>query len=641
MVTKILSSLPRWLAPALIALGLVACGGGSSGGSMSGAQGCSASTCGNAMLTLTDAAGDFASYTVDVVSLKLTKADGTVVETLPTKTRVDFTQLVNVTELLTSATVPQGEYVSATMTLDYSNAAIFVYTDANDTQTVQVAQVVDGSGNTLWSATPPAPTTTTIELTVQLDNKNHLFISPGKLSRLALDFNLAASNGVDMTNPASPVVTVQAFIVASVVPSDTKDIRVRGKLVSVDLTGGTYTVNVEPFDDQDSDRGQVVVHTTDQTAWEIDGTPYAGSAGLNALNAEPAGTLTVAFGTLSKTDHTFTAARVLGGTSVQTSALDRLQGVVISRTGDTLVVRGATEWMHSDDDDHFCSRDVTLSIGDATMFTVAGGPTATPTKLWVSVGSRITAFGKAAKDASGNRTFDATAGRVRLELTSLWGTVTGTGANSVTLSLQAIEGRPASVFNFAGTGTTSAQDSNPASYVVTTGVLPLSSVGASAPLRFFGFVQPFGSAPPDFNARTLVDFADTSALLDASFGSGGSTAALTASATALTLNVSDPLLGWAHFIKVGPHLIDLKTLSSNVSIVPDSAATGPYAIRTEAPMGMGEMDTIETFNAWADFETALATKLGAGAKVQKVVAIGHFDSTTNTFTAAQIALDLN
>ena len=77
MLSRILSNLPRWLAPAVIALGLAACGGGgggSSGGTMSGPQGCSASTCGNAMVTLTDAPGDFASYTVGVTSIQLTKA---------------------------------------------------------------------------------------------------------------------------------------------------------------------------------------------------------------------------------------------------------------------------------------------------------------------------------------------------------------------------------------------------------------------------------------------------------------------------------------------------------------------------------------------------------------------------------------
>ena len=644
MLSRILSTLPRWLAPAALALGLVACGGG--GGSMSGTgggpQGCSPSTCGNALLTLTDAAGDFASYTVDVTSLKLTKADGTVVETLPIKTRVDFAQLVNVTEFLTSATVPQGDYVSATMTLDYSNAQIFVYSDDTNTTTTQVATVVDDKGNTLYPGSPPA---SQIALTVQLDNSHHLVVSPGHLAHLALDFNLAASNTIPLPVTAPVTDTVKPFIVASVVKLDNKETRVRGTLVggSVDTSGGTYTINVEPFDDEHEDRGQVIVHTTDQTTYEIDGTSYTGSAGLTALKAEADGTMTVAFGTLSETDHTFTASRVLAGTSVESTTFDRLHGVVTARTGDTLTVRGGSMWTHVDDEDQFSPSNVTLSIGDATVFTVDGDPTAMPTKLWPSVGSKITAFGKAGKDSSGNPTFDATAGRVRLELTSLWGTATQVGTGSVTLNLQAIEGNAPSAFNFAGTGGASPNhDSDPTAYVVNTGALPLTTVAASAPLRFIGLVQPFGSAQPDFNASTLVDFTDTAAQLAASFGSGSS-AALTASTANLVLNVKDPLLGWMHFIKIGPQLIDLKTLASNVTIVPDPASAGPFAIRTSSGSmdGMdGDGGTVNVYNSFADFETQLASKLGT-ALVQNVLAVGHYDQTTNTFTATQIAVNLH
>lgn len=628
MRCKILSNWSRWLAATALALGLAACGsgGGMSGGSGTGMQGCGSSTCGSALMTLTDATGDFTSYTVDVTSLKLTKADGTVVETLPVKTRVDFAQLVNVTEFLTSATIPKGDYVAATLSIDYTNAAVFVEVNGAPVQ----ATLVDGGGNPL----------TSLDLTVQLDNRNHLVVAPGRPSRLALDFNLGASNTVNLDNPAAPVVTVQAFIVASVVPTDTKSIRVRGALVSADVGTETYTVTIQPFEDEHTDRGQVVVHTTAQTTFEVDGTSYTGDDGLSALAADPPGTMTVAFGTFSRTDQTFTANTVLAGSSVESATLDRLQGVVISRSGDTLVVRGGLMRLHTDSDDHFSARDVTLTIGDATKITVAGEPTATPTKLWPSVGSKITAFGTAGPRSSTTPpTFDATAGRVRLELTTLWGLATQIGTGAVTLNLQAIEGRQVSAFNFAGTGAMPAQDSNPASYVVSTGVLPLATLSTSAPLRFFGFVQPFGSAPPDFNARTLVDFADTAAVLEAGFGSG-STAALTASTTGLVLNVGDPLLGWLHFIKVGPQLINLTTLTSNVTIAPDSSSTGPFAIRTEVHMGMAQPDTIDVFDNFTDFEALLATKLAGGAKVLKVFALGHYDQGSNTFTAAQIALDV-
>ena len=45
---------------------------------------------GEIVISLTDTAGDFATYTVDVLSLNLTKANGAEVAALPLSTRIDF-----------------------------------------------------------------------------------------------------------------------------------------------------------------------------------------------------------------------------------------------------------------------------------------------------------------------------------------------------------------------------------------------------------------------------------------------------------------------------------------------------------------------------------------------------------------------
>ena len=606
------------VAPALL-LVLGACGGG--GGGSSGSMlpaGCSASTCGTAMLTLTDATGDFTSYSVDVTSLKLTKADGAVVETIPATTRVDFTRLVNVTELVTAATIPEGEYVSAAMTVDYSHAAVYVEVNGAPVH----ATLVDGSGNAV----------TTLTLNVQLDSAHHFIISPGRVARLALDFNLAASNTVDTTK-TPPVVPVQPFILASVVPSDTKDIRVRGTLASVDTSAATYTVNLRPFDDDVGDQDQVVVNTTAQTTFEVNGTPSTGAAGITAMSTLSAGSWTVAFGTLSSTDHRFTASRVLAGSSVDMPSLDGLIGVVTARTGNTLSVRGATLHSHMDHDDHFSPTAVTLTIGTATAFTVAGQPSAAPTIAWPSVGSAITAFGTAGTDASGNPTFDATGGRVRLEITSLWGFPVATGAGQVTLNVQSIEGLSPGHFSFAGTGATAAQDSNPAMYVVTTGTLPLPTVSTTSPIRYIGRVQSFGAAPPDFNANTQVDFADAFAKLEVDFGHGSAAAFSTVSATELLINLADPLLGHEHVIQAGPLVIDLTTLVASPTIVPD--ATGPNGFAIDGGSGASS-GMLSLYESYAAFEAALAAKLTGTTTVRRVFALGHYDQASNRFTARQI-----
>src|SRR5205814_9596036 len=109
----------RLLAVAGIAggTGVSGCGGGS-GSPMSSR----APASGVAMVTLTDAPGDFLSYQLAVVSLKLTRADGTAVEILPAPSKVEFAQLANLSEVITARQVSAGTYTGVAMTDDYAGA---------------------------------------------------------------------------------------------------------------------------------------------------------------------------------------------------------------------------------------------------------------------------------------------------------------------------------------------------------------------------------------------------------------------------------------------------------------------------------------------------------------------------------------
>jgi hypothetical protein len=175
-------------------------GGGSSPSSSNAAPTSNCGDCGTTFVAITDADGDFLSYSVDVTSLKLRKANGTLVETLPATTRIDFAQLVDLTEFFTAATIPNGEYVAATLRLDYSNADINVEQNGAPV----AARAVDASGNALGA----------VDVTVTLDNRHHLFVAPGRPSLFTLDFNLAATNAVDLTTTPATV-TVTPALVAS------------------------------------------------------------------------------------------------------------------------------------------------------------------------------------------------------------------------------------------------------------------------------------------------------------------------------------------------------------------------------------------------------------------------------------------
>jgi hypothetical protein len=444
------------------------------------------------MMTITDAAGDFLAYKVKLVSLQLKKSDGTLVETLPASTTVDFAQLVDLTEILSAQQIPPGDYVAAQVTVDYTSATIMV---DDGTGTGVAVKPVDSSGAALGL----------LQLMVQLDNKNDLNISAAKASRIAFDFNLLASNMVNLTAKTD---TVSPTIVASVVPIDNKQIRVRGEISAVDTGNSDYTVNVDPFHDNDGNKlSPLVVHTTDSTTFEINGKPFAGAAGLAQLAALPADAIAVAFGNVQASDQTFTATAVLAGSSAEGGGFDHIVGNVVARNGNTLTIHGARmdgRDGNDNDDDEFMPGNSTVTVAAATAVTAEGQSSATPahTIAEISVGSLIDVFGTATKDNTGKVTLDATAGRVRLDLTHVQGSLLGSGSGDITLNLNSIDRQPVALFSFAGTG--SGADTNPSKYVVATGALSVSSFSVGQLMLGIGFVNPFGKAPPDFNAVTVA-----------------------------------------------------------------------------------------------------------------------------------------
>jgi len=603
---------------AVLALVLAGCGGSGSGGVASSTpQGCDSSSCGGMYLGLTDADGDFLTYTVDVVSLSLKKANGAAVEVLPVSPRVDFSQLVDLTEFVTAANIPKGEYVEGTIRLDYSNADIEVDVGGSP----KAARIVDDSGNAVGI----------VDLAIKLDNRNHLFIAPGLPRFMELDFDLAASNTVGDLSLSPIPVTLRPFVVASVEPAQSKEIRVRGPLVSVDTAAGTYTIDVRPFNQATARLGRVTVHTTDQTMWEIDGTPQTGAAGLAVLAAEPAGTPTAAFGTFTTADRTFTAERVNAGTSVESAALDALTGSVTARSGDSLTVRGVT-LERRDGSVKFMRGDATLTLGADTKVTEEGGGTLLTTDA-ISVGQRIRAFGQAsAEDATGHVTLDASAGRVRLRITRVAGLVTSANPGNLTLDVAAFDGHRASIFDFTGTGSGAASDADPTHYEIATGNLNLNLLTPGTPARVFGFVTPFGSAPPDFQGRTVVDYQEVTSLLSIGWRPGGTSAPFSSmNSSGLVIDALNPDIGARHTILQAFESIDITTLPTPVRLVPDTTARGAYVI--------GKPGQVEIFSDFGEFAAALASEL-ATAMAEGLTSTGHFDSATGDYTTGRVLITL-
>ncbi len=591
---------------------LVGCGGAEDSSSAA-----PAAADGTVLIGLTDAEGDFLHYAVDVVSLTLEKANGSRVETLPATGRLDFAEYQDLTELFSAAQVPAGTYVAGSITLDYSSADLQV-----EVAGAPVAAVaVDRDGNPLTRYT----------LRIELANDRPLVVLPGVPALLSIDFDLDASHDVDTTqNPA--LVTTAPFLVAEIEPVTDKQLRVRGPLRAVDISASSYTVRVRPWHiGPGTPFGIATVHTAALTEFEIDGSHYTGAAGLAALAALPAATATVAFGTLTLGERRYDASIVLAGSSVPGQGLDAVLGNVVARSGDTLTVRGATVVRSSG---VVIYRDTVLvSIGDNTS--VRKRPGLVLDKSAISVGQRVEILGtvtSATTDAA--TTLDATAGRVRLLVTHVAGLVASSNPGQVNLNLTSIDRRPVSIFDFDGTGLSSAVDADPSDYEVATGNLPLGDVAAGDAVWLFGFVQPFGAAPQDFNALTVVGLSTRSAQLALGWRPEGTTAPFSSlGPDGLVPDIANPDLGARHVILVGGVPIDLLSLPAAPTLSPPANGRTRYAIL--------DGQRVLVFPDFASLVTGLGERLNGNTRAYGLWAEGAWDPGANTFTARVISMHLS
>jgi hypothetical protein len=592
-----------FMGPLLLCLVLAGCGGGgggSDGGGISGQM-----TSGEVVIGLTDTPGDFIRYAVDIVSITLTKANGAMVETLPLSLRVDFAQYLEMTEFISAVTIPSGLYTGARIRLDYTHADI---------------QVEDSSGNAV-AATVRGPNSQPIgimDLTVRLDNLRALLVVPGIPAHLTLDFNLKVSNRVD-TTVSPPVVTAEPFLVAQVNPEESKIHRVRGPLRSVDMDASSFQVFLCPYHRLIGKFGTLTVRTNPDTLFEIDGLTYQGGNGLAQLAAKPSGTAVVAVGDLNMITRRFIAREVYAGSSVSFGTNDAVTGSVIARNGDVLTVRGAT--LVRADGTVLFNDNITVQLADTTVVTGQGTLGRVYTKDDISVGQMITALGTLSGDP-GSFNLDASHGLVRMLVTVLTGTISELFPGNLTLNLQTINGRQVSLFNFAGTGGMQADDADPANYAVETGLLSLSGLSAGSPVRVRGLVRPFGQAPPDFAAWTVVNVASLPATLLFDWNPATETPFTSTSSTALYLNPAG--VGPFHHILRGGIVTDV--LADEPVVAPKNSRFGWYAI--------GYGSTVQLYTQFEDYRDALLSRLGSGQKTRLLGAHGIYDDGSTTLNAS-------
>ena len=243
-------------------------------------------------------------------------------------------------------------------------------------------------------------------------------------------------------------------------------------------------------------------------------------------------------------------------------------------------------------------------------------------------------------DATGSST---DTGSVRLQSTELFGPLVSTAAGSAVLNLQTIENWPASIYNFAGNGVSTAQDPIAANFLVNTGALTLPPVNVGDPIFVDGVVTPFGSAPPDFTALAVNAESAVPATIQITYATGGTTAPFSVlNGTSLTIDLANAALATEQ-MRIGAETVDLKSLSASPSIVPAAAAAAANGLPLFSPVftvGAGSTSsvptTVSSFNGFGAFVTQLNTTFATPTPATKVVARGLFNRASNTFTASNI-----
>ena len=631
--------------------------------------------------------GPFAAYMVTIDSVVLTGLVNGPVTVVDIPEIVDFTKLTNISELWDSASIPTDTYTQATITIDYTSANIAVLVNGAPQQ----ATVVDSSGAAV----------TQISVTVNLDPVNYAYVLPTFATtaaiRLAINFDLGASNLVDFsTNPAT--VTVAPYFTIATSASDQKLIAIRGPLVNTSLTEQTYSIFVRPFFDEVNTAGSVTMFNSGSPTsgcvanpanpnapqgsvpqgtccppttplYTISGTAYTGAAGITQLSQLSAGsTMTEAFTTFvpqvtpSATAGFFCTVYMLGGSTLEDFFTDGVEGDVIARNGNTLTVRGPTLDETANEIVEFFPADAQITLGTGTIVTQDATANVGLNYKSVSVGQHIIARGIASLSAANVVTLDSTGtsstdtGSVRLISTEMFGSLVSNNSGSLEMNLQGINQYPTSAYNFAGTGTSAATDAVLASYMVDTGSLAVpTDLTVGGPVWVDGVVGPFGSAPPDFIATVVEDEVSHPATLIVTYvnsATNNATAFATLNDDGFSINLGNSLLASAQ-IHVGAEVIDLSSLPATPQIMPQIVPAPPAPITvpslTLTPAQLpptflplfslgSSANGISCYNLFNKFVFFLNQQFAAAppASVAAITAHGTYNRATNTFTAATI-----
>jgi len=578
---------------------------------------------GDLLIQLTDAEGDFTNYSVDVVSISLIKANNATVEALPENTRVDFSQYVEMTELLTATSIPSGVYKSVSLTLDYSTSEIYV--ENSDGDSVKVDSITDEDGEII----------TTLNTQISFDEDKPLLIKRGIPALLSLDFDLETSNVVSFNDAGTPSVIVSPNLDASLEQDPNKEHRIRGPLRSVDVEQATFNLVIRPFHhritNENNRFGNIQITTDEATVFDINGESYLGQEGINIMDGLDKLIGVIAKGTVDIENRKFSATEVYVGSSVPGGDMDAVKGTVLSRVDNTLAVKGATlirsggsALFHNIVEVNIAETTTVKRQHDVADYTISD----------ISVGQKVTIFGTFNENFA-TPEIDASEGIVHMEITSVTGIVVSNhevteSDESFAINIHKLNGKKPEVFDFGGTGVDTESNADPEFYEIETGVLDISNFPNNLPVKAMGFVNSFASAPADFIAKSVTGYHEVKAAVNINWVPPSDSAFSRISEDKINIDLTEA--GRFHHLSRGRQHIDLTQLETDFALVANSVDRGVYKIK------LGKQKQLHS--SFANFSAAVEDLLTQGHLVKRIRAVGKYETVTGNFSVAKIDLQL-
>jgi len=569
-------------------------------------------------LAVTDAASEeVASFIVGVESVRLERAGGGTVGVLPDPVAVDFASLTDLSRVLNVTNIPDGVYLGAEVTLDFTNARV-VLIDENGP-----ANLFDSDGNALTGQVD-LPVTFAAPLAV-IKGRHHV---------LELDLDLDQSLVVDAPNNE---VVIEPSMVVRVDRNDPKELAIGGELVSVDFESARVQVELDVA--PGNPPPVVNVQVDSDTVFQIDGVSYLGAAGLTQIEGMPVGTWLQAFGTVDNNSARFGATSVEAGRGSFNGGSDIVEGHIVQRVGGAGADAQFVVLGHSNDATHVqfqYNQLFTINTDLANTKVVKRGSVDAFDTDDLNVGQAVRLFGTL--NAPSGQILDATATTdvIRLQPTRLLGSAAGAPAGGTqTLNLTRVDLRLQNTFTWADSGTT---PPNPAAMTATVANLGQGlGIGAGDPIAITGFFRSVDDGSTDFLATALENRAlgtSLNTLMVIHDRANGMTVTPAIQELLITFSVSGVAgAGELALIDNGfagqtalPNVPDPKLVPAN------QLNSGYFTIRDRT------LGTVTTYLDFAEFTAGLELVLSQGAVIYNLGAVGHYTQAQNTIDARTIGV---